>query len=120
MEIEGGKGKEERERVKLTKDVWSGIRAAGRTGRRGAQPGRGCRSGCVPEQKCDPPAGLSCGRVWHYRRSARRFFDQRRGRFDEPCRPIHSPPDSRASRSEERRVGKECVSTCRSRWSPYH
>src|SRR3546814_4709193 len=25
-----------------------------------------------------------------------------------------------SSRSEERRVGKECVSTCRSRWSPYH
>src|SRR3546814_15580656 len=25
-----------------------------------------------------------------------------------------------AGRSEERRVGKECVSTCRSRWSPYH
>ena len=24
------------------------------------------------------------------------------------------------SRSEERRVGKECVSLCRSRWSPYH
>src|SRR3546814_1022208 len=24
------------------------------------------------------------------------------------------------SRSEERRVGKECVSTCRSRWSPYY
>src|SRR3546814_11840667 len=23
-------------------------------------------------------------------------------------------------RSEERRVGQECVSTCRSRWSPYH
>src|SRR3546814_17189656 len=23
-------------------------------------------------------------------------------------------------RSDERRVGKECVSTCRSRWSPYH
>src|SRR3546814_16607391 len=28
------------------------------------------------------------------------------------CRRIH--------RSEERRVGKECVSTCRSRWSPFH
>src|SRR3546814_2102255 len=28
--------------------------------------------------------------------------------------------DYRAKRSEERRVGKECVSTCRSRWSPYH
>src|SRR3546814_20899455 len=27
---------------------------------------------------------------------------------------------SRHARSEERRVGKECVSTCRSRWSPYH
>src|SRR3546814_12824053 len=27
---------------------------------------------------------------------------------------------SAPSRSEERRVGKECVSTCRSRWSPYH
>src|SRR3546814_20467880 len=26
----------------------------------------------------------------------------------------------RTGRSEERRVGKECVSTCRSRWSPYH
>src|SRR3546814_11951429 len=26
----------------------------------------------------------------------------------------------RILRSEERRVGKECVSTCRSRWSPYH
>src|SRR3546814_3301194 len=25
-----------------------------------------------------------------------------------------------ATRSAERRVGKECVSTCRSRWSPYH
>src|SRR3546814_15822543 len=25
-----------------------------------------------------------------------------------------------ANRPEERRVGKECVSTCRSRWSPYH
>src|SRR3546814_11863024 len=26
----------------------------------------------------------------------------------------------RGQRSEERRVGKECVSTCRSRWSPYN
>src|SRR3546814_5409663 len=29
-------------------------------------------------------------------------------------------PDGVGPRSEERRVGKECVSTCRSRWSPYH
>src|SRR3546814_13726769 len=27
--------------------------------------------------------------------------------------------DCKKNRSEERRVGKECVSTCRSRWSPY-
>src|SRR3546814_8812873 len=30
-----------------------------------------------------------------------------------PYRLVHTV------RSEERRVGKECVSTCRSRWSPY-
>src|SRR3546814_20796015 len=29
-------------------------------------------------------------------------------------------PCAHPDRSEERRVGKECVSTCRSRWSPYH
>src|SRR3546814_14447582 len=29
-------------------------------------------------------------------------------------------PQPQALRSEERRVGKECVSTCRYRWSPYH
>src|SRR3546814_2933665 len=44
--------------------------------------------------------------------------------------PTAPPPRCRAPRrllrrvlelrSEERRVGKECVSTCRSRWSPYH
>src|SRR3546814_2140364 len=43
---------------------------------------------------------------------------------------IFSPPTERGKRqdqhtsvtgrSEERRVGKECVRTCRSRWSPYH
>src|SRR3546814_10476026 len=36
-----------------------------------------------------------------------------RARQDHP-QPYH------CGRSEERRVGKECVSTCRSRWSPYH
>src|SRR6188768_4375303 len=30
------------------------------------------------------------------------------------------PPYPSRGRSEERRVGKECQSTCRSRWSPYH
>src|SRR3546814_20016412 len=45
-----------------------------------------------------------------------RVFDMnvpRSGKREVNCRKI-------LSRSEERRVGKECVSTCRSRWSPYH
>src|SRR3546814_8437504 len=38
-----------------------------------------------------------------------------------PCARCQSPLTRlREGRSEERRVGKECVSTCRSRWSPYH
>src|SRR3546814_17988541 len=58
----------------------------------------------------------------------------RRGASWSPCRcpggsarcPRGAPPPRRPAttrpheRSEERRVGKECVSTCRSRWSPYH
>src|SRR3546814_17427665 len=38
------------------------------------------------------------------------------------CQSDRSQHKNRAQawRSEERRVGKECVSTCRSRWSPYH
>ena len=35
-------------------------------------------------------------------------------------RAISAEPGSGFSRSEERRVGKECRLTCRSRWSPYH
>src|SRR3546814_14591889 len=39
-----------------------------------------------------------------------------------PCRDdaAAGADDQPRLRSEERRVGKECVSTCRSRWSPYH
>src|SRR3546814_3161372 len=33
---------------------------------------------------------------------------------------VHANAPELPGRSEERRVGKECVSTCRSRWSPYH
>src|SRR3546814_11155984 len=39
------------------------------------------------------------------------------------ARPLHYVPaslDDTGQRSEERRVGKECVSTCRSRWSREH
>src|SRR3546814_14237563 len=39
-----------------------------------------------------------------------------------PLRPPAARSGARrqSARSEERSVGKECVSTCRSRWSPYH
>src|SRR3546814_8925660 len=41
-----------------------------------------------------------------------------RGR-DRRARRDREPRPGQAARSEERRVGKECVSTCRSPWSPY-
>src|SRR3546814_13140693 len=41
---------------------------------------------------------------------ASRFLQQRPGRYDMNA----------GQRSEERRVGRECVSTCRARWSPYN
>src|SRR3546814_13191430 len=44
------------------------------------------------------------------RASNLRYMRQAMDRYDGVDQP----------RSEERRVGKECVSTCRSRWSPYH
>src|SRR3546814_5135213 len=42
----------------------------------------------------------------------------RDGRLD--LRPTILAAVALLARSEERRVGKECVSTCKSRWSPYH
>src|SRR3546814_15955789 len=36
-----------------------------------------------------------------------------------PCMARRGAASEQGKRSEERRVGKECVSTCRSRWSPY-
>src|SRR3546814_18810021 len=38
-----------------------------------------------------------------------------------PSSAFHTKPQAMSlARSDERRVGTECVSTCRSRWSPYH
>src|SRR3546814_14612744 len=41
------------------------------------------------------------------------------GKVDEKAKEAADALDG-PERSEERREGKECVSTCRSRWSPYH
>src|SRR3546814_13111937 len=52
-----------------------------------------------------------------------RYFCGRQRRIAEasgPARKRNPAEKVPAQRSEERRVGKECVSTCRSRWSPYH
>src|SRR3546814_18883719 len=43
-----------------------------------------------------------------------------RGRHWDALLQLEAPHSTPAHRSEERRVGKECVSTCRSRWSPYN
>src|SRR3546814_18632179 len=56
----------------------------------------------------DPPT-----RVRRFVTSVRAWEGRGRGIFDVTSSLL-------LVRSEERRVGKECVSTCRSRWSPYH
>src|SRR3546814_11673020 len=45
---------------------------------------------------------------------------RRRAPFTDARLEIEGTSRAGGARSEERRVGKECVSTCRSRWSPYH
>ena len=49
------------------------------------------------------------------------FWGHKQGQRGRQTRCSHSSRrNSIAIRSEERRVGKECASKCRSRWSPYH
>src|SRR3546814_9906995 len=48
-------------------------------------------------------------------------YDGRRGKIRyRGWRILSARPSYSIGRSEERRVGKECVSMCRYRWSPYH
>src|SRR3546814_20152280 len=68
----------------------------------------------------------------HRRKGGRTSFPPRSippaclgGRALRPPLPLSVPsrrkkPRPGSNRSEERRVGKECVSPCRTRWSPYH
>src|SRR3546814_14475447 len=72
----------------------------------------------VKEQAVDPEAA----------KEAQRQVDEFAGKTAEPEAPKDDTPfvistaskEELMARSEERRVGKECVSTCRSRWTPYH
>src|SRR3546814_8466968 len=68
----------------------------------------------------EEPAGADLHRDARFGRAGHRRVGQRR--IDDAAEQVaeanHLVLDH--GRSEERRVGKECVSTCRSRWSPYH
>src|SRR3546814_5434898 len=66
---------------------------------------------CGARRRCDRPAArrLPGGRAVPRTRRRRGVAERADG-----------PAAGGGGRSEERRVGKECVSTCRSRWSPYH
>src|SRR3546814_13608785 len=102
--------------------------------------------GGVPPSYARPPGSLLEKRdrllvlaSWHYLADVRRrSWARRRGAAcsrwsgslpDPTCRRTSTTTGScggatpitpcHGLRSEERRVGKECVSTCRSRWSPY-
>src|SRR3546814_4658554 len=57
---------------------------------------------------------------WEDLAAALRLSDRRRGVRCGLCPRHCARPELLGRRSEERRVGKECVSTCRSRWSPNH
>src|SRR3546814_16294804 len=64
------------------------------------------------------------GLIQHFHDVAVHILDAMTGINEEESAFEHLPPaqiiiHQKAPRSEERRVGKECVGTCRSRWSPY-
>src|SRR3546814_17564533 len=68
-----------------------------------------------------PPQAAGKRRLSHERRRRTlRDLRLRRPRLVDGRRLRQRGRGGRAGRSEERRVGKECVSTCRSRWSPNH
>src|SRR3546814_21023962 len=58
-------------------------------------------------------------KTWSRGVDVERFKPRPKDILDLP-RPIYLYAGRVVVRSEERRVGKECVSTCRSRWSPSH
>src|SRR3546814_11328939 len=79
------------------------------------QPPRHVRPGEAIEQQQAPGPGGRIVRIQH--RCDRQHADTE----PERAHAVHAADEFPVpGRSEERRVGKECVSTCRSRWSPYH
>src|SRR3546814_1148669 len=71
-------------------------------------------------QTCALPISLVTGhRDWKMLQRYTNLRPEHLHRFDMSRAPAASGSTGEPSRSAERRVGKECVSTCRSRWSPY-
>ena len=60
------------------------------------------------------------GGVWHTTNGGVSFEPQLQNAYTISIGDIAVAPSDPRVRSEERRVGKECHSRCRSRWSPYH
>src|SRR3546814_19724991 len=69
-----------------------------------------CNDGAVLHEWALAGRGLAWRSMWEV------SGDLAAGRLRTVLQDLAAPPN----RSEERRVGKECVSTCRSRWAPYH
>src|SRR3546814_6368363 len=70
-------------------------------------------------QTCALPISLADGARIDMAGKSTDFFDETRYSWGGDVE-LESAHGNVTQRSEERRVGKECVSTCRSRWSPYH
>src|SRR3546814_19602755 len=74
----------------------------------------------LDDRSGSPSATLALGKV---RLGQGHELGEREGPAQRPRRLLAEPGThfaGRGKRSEERRVGKECVSTCISRWSPDH
>src|SRR3546814_3352554 len=89
---------------------------AARRRERGRDPGGGEPVGPPAVVRREPLDAQQVGGL------ANVMFGDERGRGERRDMLAHQEiaAQTRPRRSEERRVGKACVSTCRSRWSPYH
>src|SRR3546814_4372079 len=74
----------------------------------------------APDVRCLPTTAQNARTEISRRLLSRDAGSLRHGLRDRIVERDAADRAARRTRSEERRVGKECVSTCRSRWSPYH
>src|SRR3546814_5857566 len=75
---------------------------------------------CSSDLHAAQPAGVDEGHAAAGRFGGNQFTGSALGADEQDGAATGDQLLDELGRSEERRVGKECVSTCRSRWSPYH